>query len=55
MYIWNIIMFVAEIPTRTSKGKISHICILLRHSYREGGKPKSKTIANSYPLSSGRD
>lgn len=39
-------MYITKIPTKTKKGKISHLCILLRESYREQGKVKTRTIAN---------
>jgi hypothetical protein len=39
-------MYITEVLTKTQKGKISHRCILLRESYREGGKVKNRTIAN---------
>ena len=40
-YYYNVAMFVAHIPNRNSKPTI-----LLRESYREGGKVKTRTIAN---------
>ncbi len=39
-------MYITEVLTKTKKGKISHTCTLLRHSYRENGKVKVRTIAN---------
>ena len=39
-------MYITEVLTKTQRGKISHRCILLRESYREGGKVKNRTIAN---------
>lgn len=39
-------MYITEVLTKTKKGKVSHRCILLRESYREGGKVKNRTIAN---------
>jgi transposase len=39
-------MYIAEIPTYTKDKKLSHVSILLRHSYRENGKNKTRTIAN---------
>lgn len=39
-------MYIARVPTYTSKKKLSHVAILLRKSYRENGKTKTKTIAN---------
>lgn len=39
-------MYITEVKTRSCTGKISHRCILLRESYREGGKVKNRTIAN---------
>ena len=44
-------MFIAKIPTKTKSGKISHMCYLLRESYRDGNKVKSRTIANITHLS----
>jgi len=38
-------MYVSEIPTYTKSGKLSHIAILLRQSYRENGLPKTRTVA----------
>jgi hypothetical protein len=42
----NVVMYITEVLTKTKDGKISHVCILLRESYRENGKVKNKTIAN---------
>ena len=39
--VYNVAMFVARIPNRNSKPTL-----LLRESYREGGKVKTRTIAN---------
>ena len=39
--VYNVAMFVARIPNRKSRP-----AILLRESYREGGKVKTRTIAN---------
>ena len=39
-------MFIANIPTKTKSGKISHMCYLLRESYRDGKQVKSRTLAN---------
>ncbi len=39
-------MFIAKIHTKTKSGKISHTAYVLRESYREGGKVKSRNIAN---------
>lgn len=39
-------MYIADIPTYTKDKKLSHVSILLRHSYRENGKNKTRTIAN---------
>lgn len=39
-------MYIEYIKTKTSTGKLSHTAILLRHSFRENGKIKKKTIAN---------
>ena len=39
-------MYIEYIKTKTSTGKLSHTAILLRHSFREDGKIKKKTIAN---------
>ena len=38
-------MYITEIPCRKSSGKV-HKVVLLRKSYREGGKVKNKTIFN---------
>lgn len=38
---YNIVMFVTRVPNRKSRPTI-----LLRESYREDGKVKSRTIAN---------
>lgn len=39
-------MYIVDIPTKTKDGKVSHLCTLLRESYRENGKVKNYTIAN---------
>jgi hypothetical protein len=39
-------MYITEVLTKTSTGKIAHRCILLRESYREHGKVKTRTLAN---------
>jgi transposase len=39
-------MYIAEVPTKTKKGKISHTCYLLRESYRKDGKVNTRTVAN---------
>jgi transposase len=39
-------MYITAVPTKTSTGKMSHICYLLRESYRENGKVKTRTIKN---------
>jgi len=41
-------MYISKILTKTSAGKISHVCILLRESYRdkETKKVRNRTIAN---------
>ena len=39
-------MYVTEVPTKTKEGKLSHLCILLRESYRQNGRVKNRTIAN---------
>lgn len=41
MLVYHVALFVARIPDRNSKP-----AILLRESYREGGKVKTRTIAN---------
>jgi hypothetical protein len=46
LILYYIVMYITEVPTKTKRGKISHRCILLRESYREGGKVKNRTIAN---------
>jgi hypothetical protein len=39
-------MYISEVLTKTTTGKISHRCILLRESYRDGEKVKTRTLAN---------
>src|SRR5437870_1531008 len=39
-------MYITEVLTKTTPGKIAHRCILLRESYREHGKVKTRTLAN---------
>jgi len=39
-------MYIAEIPTKTKAGKLSHLCVLLRESYWEKGKVRNRTLAN---------
>lgn len=39
-------MYIERIKTKTSTGKVSHVAILLRESFRVDGKVKKKTIAN---------
>jgi hypothetical protein len=39
-------MYINDIPTKTKSGKLSHLCTLLRESYREGGKVKTRTLLN---------
>ena len=39
-------MYITEVLTKTKKGLVSHRCILLRQSFRENGKPRSRTVAN---------
>lgn len=41
-----IVMYITEVLTKTTTGKIAHRCILLRESYREHGKVKTRTLAN---------
>ena len=41
-----VVMYIAEVPTKTRLGKLSHLCILLRESYRQNGRVKNRTIAN---------
>lgn len=41
-----LVMYVTGVPTLTKDGKLSHLCILLRESYRQNGKVKNRTIAN---------
>jgi len=41
-----IVMYITEVLTKTTRGKIAHRCILLRESYREHGKVKTRTLAN---------
>jgi transposase len=44
--MYYVVMHYTTVKTKTSTGKISHVCELLRESYREGGKVKKRTIAN---------
>ncbi len=44
--LYNIVMYITDVLTRTQKGKVSHRCTLLRESYRKNGKVKNRTIAN---------
>jgi hypothetical protein len=39
-------MYITEVLTKTTTGKVAHCCILLRESYREAGKIKTRTLAN---------
>ena len=39
-------MYITEVLTKTTRGKIAHRCILLRESYRGHGKVKTRTLAN---------
>jgi hypothetical protein len=39
-------MYITEVLTKTTTGQIAHRCILLRESYREHGKVKTRTLAN---------
>ena len=39
-------MYITDVLTKTKSGKTSHTCTLLRESYRENGKVKSRTIHN---------
>jgi len=39
-------MYITEVLTKTMTGKVSHRCILLRESYREDDKVKTRTLAN---------
>jgi hypothetical protein len=39
-------MYITEVLTKTTTGTIAHRCILLRESYREDGKVKTRTLAN---------
>ncbi len=39
-------MYITEVLTKTKKGLVSHRCLLLRESFRQEGKVKSRTIAN---------
>jgi hypothetical protein len=43
---YNKSMYITDILTKTKKGQISHRCTLLRESYRQDGKVKTRTIAN---------
>jgi hypothetical protein len=39
-------MYITDVPTLTREGKLSHLCTLLRESYRQNGKVKNRTLAN---------
>jgi hypothetical protein len=39
-------MYITEVLTKTTTGKVAHCCILLRESYREDGTVKTRTLAN---------
>jgi hypothetical protein len=39
-------MYLTDVLTKTKGGQLSHRCTLLRESYREDGKVKTRTIAN---------
>jgi hypothetical protein len=39
-------MYISEILTKTTTGKVSHRCILLRESYRDAEQVKTRTLAN---------
>jgi hypothetical protein len=39
-------MYITAVLPKTTTGKIAHRCILLRESYREDGKVKTRTLAN---------
>lgn len=39
-------MYISEVLTKTTTGKVSHRCILLRESYRDAEKVKTRTLAN---------
>lgn len=46
---YNVGMYIAEVPTRTKAGKLSHLCVLLRQNYRDPKdkkKVRGRTIAN---------
>lgn len=40
------VMYITEVLTKTTTGKIAHRGILLRESYREHGTVKTRTLAN---------
>lgn len=42
-------MYITEVLTKTTTGKVSHRCILLRESYRDDEKVKTRTLANLTP------
>jgi len=46
MCYYTIVMYITDVPTKTSTGKLSHVCSLLRESYRQDGRTKNRTIAN---------
>lgn len=46
-------MYITDVLTKRKDGGISYRCVLLRESYRENGKVKSRTIANLTHLDPG--
>jgi len=42
-------MSITEVLTKTPTGKVSHRCMLLRESYREDDKVKTRTVAHLTP------
>ena len=39
-------MYITEVLTKTTTGKVSHRCMLLRESYRDDEKVKTRTLAH---------
>jgi transposase len=39
-------MYITSVFTKNKSGEVSHECILLRETYRQGAKVKNRTIAN---------
>ena len=39
-------MYITEVLTKTTTGKVAHCCMLLRESSREGDKVKTRPLAH---------